>query len=79
MAGARFGAIGAVVGFIAGSANTVWGIVDPDGKAKAYNSLEKVVNKGYDKAKEVLSNAGKGLSKGWDSFTSSFDGKTKYA
>ena len=79
MIGAKAGAWGAAAGFIAGGANTIWGIVDPEGKDEVYEKIKQVASSGYDKVAGKVKNVGKSISKGWQNFTSSFKGRASYA
>lgn len=77
MAGATFfGPPGAIVGFIGGALNTVWGIVAPQHKDKMYSGLQNLLDDGYDTVKQGLGKAVKGT---WKTMTSWFGGGLKHA
>lgn len=80
MAGAAIGGpiapITATIGFIAGTANTVWGIVSPDTKNAFYSGVQNVLDDGYD---FIADGVGKAVKGTWNSVTSWFGGGAKYA
>ncbi|MBO1101701.1 hypothetical protein, partial [Enterococcus hirae] len=71
-------AIGAGVGFIAGTINSVWGVVHSESKDKVYGAIEKGGDWVMDKIDDVGKSIGKAAQGAWNSFTSFFNGG-KYA
>jgi len=67
MAGSKAGVAGAATGFDLGVVNSVWGIVSPDTKDKAYDKVGRNLDKVYDKTKKVGKNIKKSFSKSWNS------------
>ncbi|HEM3598866.1 TPA: hypothetical protein U1C28_001992 [Streptococcus suis] len=80
MAGAAIGGpiapITATIGFIAGTANTVWGVVSPNTKNAVYSWVQNGLDNGYDAVKNGLGKAVKGT---WNTVASWFGGGLKHA
>lgn len=72
--GVKFGPIGAGVGFIAGTANAIFGIINPEGKDKFYKGLEEDVDKFVDGVVQKAKDFGNAVSSGWKTVTSFFGG-----
>ncbi len=73
-AGAKFGPIGAGVGFLFGTINGIAGVVNPNGKDKFYKGVENLAFDAYDGAVKTAKNVGKALTNGWKTVTSWFGG-----
>ncbi|MWV55931.1 hypothetical protein [Streptococcus zhangguiae] len=74
--GAKGGPWGALAGFAAGTANTVWGIVAPKHKDKMYAGLQNFLDDGYDAVKHGLGKAVKGT---WNTVKGWFGGGAQHA
>ena len=73
-AGAKFGPIGAGVGFLFGTVNGIAGVVNPNGKDEFYKGVENLAFDAYDGAVKTAKNVGKALTSGWKTVTSWFGG-----
>lgn len=82
LAGAAFGGpiapVTTAVGFIAGTANAVWGAISPESKDKVYGAIEKGGDWVVDKIDDVGKSIGKVAQGTWNRVTSFFGGG-KYA
>ncbi|AND78532.1 T7SS effector LXG polymorphic toxin [Streptococcus pantholopis] len=73
-------AVGAGVGFVVGSANAMWGVVDgwlgTDSKERAYSWVENKLDDAYDWTADKVQKAGKAvgdtMSRGWNNVKSAF-------
>ena len=80
MAGAAVGGpiapITATLGFVAGTANAIWGVVSPNTKDAVYSWVQNKLDDGYDAVKNGFGKAVKGT---WNKMTNWFGGGAKHA
>ena len=72
--GAKFGPHVAAAGFLLGTANAIFGVINPSGKDKFYEGIENAAFDAYDGAAKAVGDVGKAVSSGWKTMTSWFGG-----
>ena len=64
----------AAAGFLLGTANAIFGVINPSGKDKFYEGIENAAFDAYDGAAKAVGDVGKAVSSGWKTMTSWFGG-----